>query len=146
MSISKLRKVFLGVPGLIVLGMTSIWLLPFWVRDLLHYPLIKYWNSHLLYAILLGTTILTMLVFNILQSVRDSWNQSGIMIRILSICSGYTIAMIIGFIFMLYLSSVRVLDYFGGDPEGSISMAIIPSVILYWVIGIVIGYIADADI
>jgi hypothetical protein len=136
-----LKGVLAGLPGWIILGMTSVWLIPFCIRDLMKHPLVAYWDSHLLYAVLFGTAIAAMLTLNGLQLVTD-WRRHAVWLQVLSICGGYALAMFISLAIILTLDSARVLHYYGGDAGGSVGLLIVPSVIAYSVIGAVVAGIA----
>jgi hypothetical protein len=108
----------------------------------MQYPLVAYWDSHLLYAILFGAAILTMLAMNSLHLVTAFWNKPGVWVRVVSICGGYAFTMFVSLILILSLDSARVLHYYGGDAGGSAGLLIVPSVVFYSVFGVVIGGIA----
>ncbi|GEM_PF-934783 len=135
------KSVLAGLPGWIILGMTSVWLLPFCIRDLMKHSLVADWDSHLLYAVLFGTAIVAMLTLNGLQLLTD-WRRHGVWLQVLSICGGYALAMFISLVIILTLDSARVLHYYGGDAGGSVGLLIVPSVIAYSVIGAVVAGIA----
>ncbi|MEI8289307.1 MAG: hypothetical protein WCH99_07525 [Verrucomicrobiota bacterium] len=137
-----LKGVLVGLPGWVVLGMTSVWLMPFCIRDLIKHPLAAYWDSHLLYAVLFGTAILAMLTLNYLQLVTDPWRRHGIWLQVLSICGSYALTMFISLAIILTLDSARVLHYYGGDASGSVGLLIMPSVIAYSAIGALVASIA----
>ena len=137
-----LKGVLVGLPGWVILGMAGVWLIPFCVGDLMEHPLVAYWDSHLLYAVLFGTAILAMLTLNGLHLVTDVWRRHGVWLQVLGICGGYALAMFISLAIILALDSARVLHYYGGDAGGSVGLLIMPSVIAYSVIGAVVASIA----
>ena len=136
-----LKGVLTGLPGWMILGMMSVWLIPFCIRDLMKHPLVAYWDSHLLYAILFGTAIAVMLTLNGLQ-FGTGWRRHSVWLQVLSICGGYALAMFISLAIILTFDSARVLRYYGGDAGGSVGLLIVPSVIAYSVIGAVVAGIA----
>jgi hypothetical protein len=78
MTSSKLKKVLLGLPGGIVFGMAGVWLIPFCIRDLLEHSLLAYWDSHLLYAVLIGMALLAMLTLNAMDLVTHFFSRSAV--------------------------------------------------------------------
>jgi len=141
MSTSKFANVLMGMPGWIVFVMTAVWWTPFCIRDVMEHPTVAYWDSHLLYAVLLGMGVLSMLTVNSLQSATGFWSRAGVLLRILSIVAAYALTMFVSLVVLLGLDSTRVLHYYGGDAGGSAGLLIIPSVIVYSVVGGALGAI-----
>ena len=141
MNTNKPRRFLAAVPGWIVFGMTAIWLAPFGIIHLIQFPLREYWNSHLLYGILFGVSILAMLILNSLESASGYWGRSGSTKKIIIVCGSYSLTMLVGLTALLMLDAVRIVGYYKGDAGGSPGMLVLPSVIFYWVIGLVcIGF------
>ena len=65
--------------------------------------------------------------------------------RYLIISIAYTANMTIILKITFYLRSELILDYFGGDPEGSIGMVFIPSIYGYYVLGAIYALVATID-
>jgi hypothetical protein len=145
MDTSKFRRVLTGMPGWIVFAMVAVWLTPFWVRDLAESPFLKYWDSHLLYVVIFSVMVLAMLALNGFVTATGLWDRMGIALRVLTVWSGYTLAMLINLVVLITLDSVRVLHYFGGDAGGSPGLLIVPSVVLYATVGAVVAGIAVAQ-
>ncbi len=58
-------------------------------------------------------------------------------------CILYSINMIAILVIALSLSHFRLLEYFGGDPEGSIGMLFIPTIVGYFLLGFAYVFITD---
>jgi hypothetical protein len=138
----RIKRVQTEAPGWIVFGMLAVWLAPLWVRDLIEYPIVSHWNSHLLYAVLFGMALLGVLALNSLELATGFWSRSGIWLRVLGICGGYASMMTVSLVTILTLDSARVLHYYGGDAGGSPGLLIVPSVIAYCVLGVVLAGVA----
>ncbi len=135
---NKPGKFLAAVPGWIVLGMTTVWLAPFCITYLIFFPLLEYWNSHLLYGILFGVSILAMLILNSLELASGYWGRSGSTKKIIIVCGSYALTMLISLIVILSLDAAHVLKYYKGDAGGSPGMFILPSIIFYCAIGILL--------
>jgi len=94
-----------------------------------------------LYGILFGVSILAMLILNSLESASGYWGRSGSTKKIIIVCGSYSLTMLVGLTALLMLDAVRIVGYYKGDAGGSPGMLVLPSVIFYWVIGLVcIGF------
>ena len=140
----KFGNFFKATPGWLVFGMTAIWLAPFCIRDMTQFPLIDYWNSHILYAILFGAAILAMITLNGFESATGFWSRAGTWARFFYVCGGYALAMIASLVAILSLDSARILHYYGGDSGGSPGLLIIPTVLIYSFIGVTISIVKSA--
>lgn len=138
---NNLKSILAVAPGWIVFGMTAVWLGPFCIVHLIRFPLYEYWNSHLLYGILFGVSILCMFILNRLELANGYWARSGSSKKTLIICGGYALTMLTGLTVILLLDTMRVMGYYKGDASGSPGMLILPSIVFYCVVGIIfIGF------
>lgn len=127
--------------GLYVMLMTLWWTAPFFCIFLFDYPLSQYLKSYVPFFILLASTVAVSLVLNIADRKFNYWNRFGYWRKYLLLCSTYAVNMGIILAIVITLDSYRLIQYFGGDPEGSIGMFFIPSVIAYFVLGLMLGVI-----
>lgn len=125
-----------------VFGMMAVWLAPFCARDLMEYPVLSHWDSHILYAVLLAAAILGVFALNSLELATGFWSRPGIWLRVLGICGGYALVVAVSLAAILTLDSAGVLHYYEGDAGGSPGLLIVPSVIAYCVLGVAVGGIA----
>jgi hypothetical protein len=110
------------------------------------FPLIAYWNSHILYAILFGAASLALVTLNGFESTTGFWSRAGTWVRFLCVCGGYALTMIASLVAILSLDSARLLHYYGGDAGGSPSLFIIPTVIIYSFIGVIVSIVKSVRV
>jgi len=135
MKVNPWNRVLKGLPGWIVFGMGAVWFIPLGGAHLLRYPLVAYWDSHLLYMVLLAAAFLVLLGMNALDLATDFWRRAALWLRILILCGGYAFMTACNLTVLLTLDAVGILHYYGGDPEGSAGMLLMPSAFLWLILG-----------
>ena len=128
-----------GWPGWTVFAMAGVWVLPFCIRDLAKHPLLRFWDSHLSYAVLIGVPLLAMLTLNALDLRTRFFRRSPGPLRVVALCGAYALTMLVSLALVLGLDSARMLHYYGGDAGGSVGLLIVPSVLAYGVVGAVVS-------
>ncbi len=130
-------------PSIYLLVMTLWWSIPFFIMSLLHYPLVPYLSSYLLYFSIFGATITLIIFINVQKFPAVYWESSSRTRKYFFMCILYSINMIAILVIALSLSHFRLLEYFGGDPEGSIGMLFIPTIVGYFLLGFAYVFITD---
>lgn len=134
-------------PGALLFAMVAVWVLPISISSLISHPdLQRYWDSHLIHAAILGSALLGALALQGFEHLIVFWRTSSLARQLtqLSVAYTVTIAATLVVLMVLYMNGVR--GYFDSDPEGSITLALIPSVLFYWLatgITALVTYLAD---
>ncbi len=131
-------------PGYWLMILTCWWPLLFFLVAIGKYPLIEYLSSYYLYFIIFGVSIITGLLINLVEKRFSFWNRIGHWRKYLIVCIAYTLNMAVIFTVAGFLQSKNILDFFGGDPEGSIGMLFMPSIFVYFILGAIFGLAVTA--
>ncbi len=119
-------------PGFLVIGMTSAWALPACIISLYDFPLLEYWDSHIIFVMIFGPSILGMLVLNNLVSANRVLKKGGIWVTTLSVWITYACVTIASVSLTVFSDSLfRIPSYYRGDAGGSIGLIMLPSVTFY---------------
>jgi len=129
--------VLLRHPGAMLLVMTLWWVLPLLAVNLMGHPFLPYMKSHLLYAVIILISVLSTIVLNAVNTATTIWGTVTDWGRYYILCAAYTIQMIVTLLIVLTLDSYRLIGYYKGDPTGSVGMLLVPSVVMYFVLGVV---------
>ncbi|HOW55936.1 MAG TPA: hypothetical protein PLR60_14955 [Syntrophorhabdaceae bacterium] len=129
--------------GIVLLCMSLWWVIPFFVVHLVVYPLLAHFRSHLLYVVIIFFSLLFAVTLGFADRKRGLWERYGYWRRYLLLCGTYLLQTAVVLAVLLTLDSRGLLGYFGGDAGGSIGMLLIPSVVIYLLIGAVAGGITE---
>lgn len=132
----ELKRIYNG-PGKYLIFMMW-WAFIAIIPRLFAYDLTYYFSSYLPLIIPITVTLIVSLSINLLDSIYLLWNQWGIWKKYLILMGAYALINIVSLIIISILSTYRMLDYFGGDPEGSIGMLYLPSIFFYGIVGAII--------
>ncbi|HRR40076.1 MAG TPA: hypothetical protein P5244_02470 [Syntrophales bacterium] len=124
-------------PALLLLAMSLWWVLPMFAIHLLLYPFTEYFSSHLLYLIVIGIALLTAAGASIMNVMIPRWEYACPWERYYWLAAAYTVQMIVTLIIALILDAYHLIRYYGGDAAGSIGMLFIPSVLFYFIVGVI---------
>lgn len=136
----KTVKVLKSKPTTIfLLAMTLWWLIPFFARDLLGYPLLSHLRSHLLYFVTFSMATLFALLVGYVDRRSRFWKRYAYWGRYLIISGLYALQMILIVLILSVLDYWNLLRYFGGDAGGSVGFLFLPSILFYWIAGAFLG-------
>jgi len=125
--------------SIVLLFITLWWIVPFFIRDLRAHPFISYFTSHLLYLLVISISITCSMMLGFVDVKMDLWNRYEFWGKYLTVMCAYTAQMTLVFISVIILDSFRLINYYGGDSGGSIGLLFLPSIVIYLVIGGIIG-------
>ena len=130
--------------SLVLLFITLWWILPFFVINLLRYPFFPYFTSHLLYLVTITISILFAIALGSIDGKNDLWNRFEFWGKYLMIIGAYAVQIILISFVLVLLGSKQLLDYYDSDPGGSVAMLFQPSIVIYLVLGGVLGIAVKA--
>lgn len=119
--------------------MTLWWVMPFFIVYLIAYPPPAHLRSHLLYAIVITVSTVSAYILSWLDAKKELWKRSGYWGKYLLLCGAYAAQMAIVLVVVLSLDEYRLIGYFGRDPESCIGMFFVPSILVYVLLGAVVG-------
>ncbi|HNR33097.1 MAG TPA: hypothetical protein PKI11_19560 [Candidatus Hydrogenedentes bacterium] len=125
--------------GLLLIGMTLWWVLPFFIGHLFTYPFRDHFSSHLLYLVVITVALLAGLLLSALDARTRLWTRLGYWGKYALLCGAYAAETIVVLVLLIALDARRVLTYFGGDAEGSVGMLLIPSILFHVLAGTILG-------
>ena len=117
-------------PGTYLVLMTW-WVFVFFVVSLRSYPIAHHLSSYLPFFIAFAVSIAFGLTLNLTNARWSFWLRLPLWAKILTLIAGYAANVVVILIITVTLDSYRLIDYFGGDPEGSFGMLYIPSAAAY---------------
>ena len=123
-------------PGL-CLGLMAWWIIPFLAAAVLTHPISEFPRSYSVFLIALGGIASFAGALNVINLRRQIWERTGHWGRVLILIGCYALYVVATLAVTLVFDSYGALDYFGGDAEGSFSMLFIPSVLVYFVLGVI---------
>lgn len=126
-------------PGVLLALMTLWWVLPLFAINLAAHAFPTSLRSHLLYLPVILICAAFSAAMGACRPVNDIWHAAGPWKRYFMLCTAYALQMAVTLIVVLTLDAYGLIGYYGGDPEGSIGMLFIPSVLLYFFTGMVAG-------
>ena len=132
----RIQQILIG-PGKYLLLMTW-WIFVFFAICLFSYPVTRYLTSYIPFFVAFAVTLMFSLLLNLVDGTftfyrkMDSWGKFA------TLMISYASTVIVSLIITMVLSSHGMIDYFGGDPEGSFGMLYIPSIVFYGVVGMVV--------
>jgi hypothetical protein len=130
-------------PGKYLVLMTW-WILVCFVIQLYSYPVASYLSSYLIYLIAFIFTICGAALLNLLESRFELWSHRGLCGKLILLTIAYTATIGANLIAIMIFDSLNYhlrygLDlYFGGDAGGSFGLLYVPSIVIYWGIGMVV--------
>jgi hypothetical protein len=129
----------LGKPGRYLLIMTFWWMALFLLVALArfspgHGPL-----SYVTFLVAVAVTGLLSAFCGRLENRRGYWRRSGFAKRYFLLNGWYVLNVGLILAVTLTLDHFRLVGYFNGDPEGSFGMLYLPSVLVYLVLGLILG-------
>jgi len=125
--------------------MTLWWLLPLFALNVAIHPLFLNLSSHFLYLVLIVIAGLASLAFSATCESAELWTESTPWGQYHVLCAGYTIQMIVSTGVVLYLGSIQAVEYYGAGVERSVALVFIPSVMVYFIAGVVARWISQAS-
>jgi len=115
--------------------MAAVWSLPFALFAIVSEPTeFKYHMHHFWFFI---SPVLIGFLINNNSKLYSVWLRSDLWWRIIFLNAAYIISSIITF--ALFISEIGSSGYYGGDGGGSYVLLLFPSVILYIIVGLLIG-------
>lgn len=121
-----------------ILIMTLWWIMLFFIRALVEYPISQFLSSYYPFFIAFSVTLLVCLMVSIIELKTDYWARSGFWTKYIITNGVYTLNVFIILAITILLDSFRLIGYFDGDPEGSFGMLYFPSIFFYLVLGVVL--------
>lgn len=125
--------------GIALICMTLWWVIPFFVIDLFSHPLSSHVTSHLLYIIVILISLIFAYLLSVIDAKKNLWGRSAYWGKYLLLCGAYALQMIAILIVVLSLDEYRLIGYFGRDPESSVGMLFVPSILAYILLGAILG-------
>ncbi len=142
----KWIKICESSPALLLLMMSLWWVLPVFAIHLFRHPFAEYFSSHLLYLVVIGIALLTAAGASVANAMIPRWEDAGPWEKYYWLAAAYTIQMIVTLTITLILDAYHLIRYYGGDAAGSIGMLFIPSVIFYFIVGVIGRWVARIHI
>ena len=121
--------------------MTFWWMAPFLVVALANFSPGHWPRSYVPFMVAIAVTLLLSALCNWLERRQGSWRRSGFWTRYFLLNGWYALNMVLILGVTLTLDSFRLMRYIGGDAEGSFGMLYLPSVLLYLVLGLILGLV-----
>jgi len=125
--------------GIALICMTLWWVMPFFVIDLVAHPIHSHFSSHLLYIIVILISVISAYLLSVSDAKKGLWGRSAYWGKYLLLCGTYAAQMIVILIVVLSLDEYRLIGYFGRDPESSVGMLFVPSILVYTLLGAIVG-------
>lgn len=122
--------------------MTFWWSIPAFVIQLQHYPFNKYQSSYLIYHVIFGVTLAYGALL-IKDKKAKKWEELSVRQKFFWLSSRYAINIGLMLLSVGVLSHFHLLEYFGGDGGGSIGMLFVPSVLAYFLPGLLVCFLID---
>lgn len=117
----------------------SWWIILFFIFALLSYPVGKYFSSYLPFFISFAVIAVYAFFLSFLNSKFNFWERYGHWKRFFVLIGTYSITIISILIIVVTLDSNGLIQYFGGDAGGSFGLLFLPSIILYFILGVLVS-------
>lgn len=130
--------------SIVLLFISLWWIIPLFIRDLLAYPILSNFNSHLLYLLVITISITCSITLGFIDDKKELWNRYDFWGKYLIAMCAYAAQMILLLTSVFILDSFRLIRYYGGDAGGSVVLLFFPSIVIYFVIGGTLGIIFAA--
>jgi len=129
----------LGKPGRYLMIMTYWWVMPFLLAALCRFPPGRQAASYYAFVPALAIPALLSVICNRLENRYGYWGRSGFWKKYLWLNAWYALNVGLILAVTLTLDHFSLIQYFGGDPEGSFGMLHLPSVMMYLASGFILG-------
>jgi hypothetical protein len=129
----------LGKPGRYLLIMTFWWIAPFLLVALARFSPARWPLSYVPFLVAVAVTMLLSALCGRLENRRGSWRRAGFAKRYFLLNGWYALNVGLILTVTLSLDYFHLAGYFTGDPEGSFGMLYLPSVLVYLVLGLILG-------
>ncbi|MDH7515465.1 MAG: hypothetical protein QHI48_06310 [Bacteroidota bacterium] len=130
-------------PGVFLLLMSS-WVVPFFIIEAFSHPFRGNLPSFTPFFIWFSTFSVAALLFSMFDSRKGFWHRYGFWKRYTVLEAAYAGTTLVALLLHTVLDSLGMVDYFGGDPEGSFAMYYIPSIMVYAAAGALLYFIRRA--
>ncbi|MBU4233240.1 MAG: hypothetical protein L6277_08250 [Desulfobacterales bacterium] len=129
----------LGKPGRYLLIMTFWWMAPFLLVALARFSPALWPLSYVPFLVAVAVTLLLSALCGRLEKRHGYWRRSGFGKRYFLLNGWYALNVGLILAVTLTLDYFHLVGYFNGDPEGSFGMLYLPSVLVYLVLGLILG-------
>jgi putative flippase GtrA len=127
-----------------LLLITLWWVIPLFILELLTFPFFPYFKSHLLYLVTIAIAILFAVVLGFADSKWNLWKKYDYWGRYSLVLGTYTIQMLVLLFVFGMLSHWNSLEYYGSCPAGSVGMLFLPSIPVYFLLGVILGLVKES--
>ena len=125
-------------PG-IYLAIMGWWIMPFFGSSLARYPVTAYFSSYVPFLLVFFSIAVSGIILWRMNIKNGFWNRSGHWRRFSILWGTYALSISVALAITLILDSYNMIAYFGGCAAGSFGMLYIPSIVLYFIFGILLS-------
>jgi len=127
-------------PAFYLILMTC-WIVPFFFVYLFSYPVWNYFSSYLPFFISFIVVAVYAYFLSFLNLKFSFWERYGHWKRFFVLIAAYAVTIISILTIIVILDDKGLIKYFGGDAGGSFGLLFVPSIIFYFIFGILFSTI-----